>query len=264
MEERNRDLESRNVSLEGTLQEMSAKVGAIEAIFEESMQEMKAKLDTSKSERNVLKNRVSMLESLAQKVFQVESRLKRESQRLDEVEQTVKKDRTDLEYQSTAIETCLTPTPPFYFTLCNFEYYKSIDFHWQSDPFYSFPRGYKLSVTVYPNGTSKGKGTYLSVYVAILRGEYDDELEWPFKGVVNVQLYNYGAFAWESKPPIEFEDSDGVKFTGKPQDTLSNMALGIPRWVLLEDITYKYCHKGMIRFKVPKVDVFSYSYVDVQ
>ena len=264
MEERNRDLESRNVSLERTMQEMSAKIATIESTLEVSVPEMKAKIDTVESEKNTLKNRVAMLESLAQKVFQTETRLKRESHRLDDLEQTVKKDRTDLENQCSSIEQSLTPTPPFFFTLCNFEYYQSVDFHWQSDPFYTFPRGYKLSVTVYPHGMSKGKGTHLSLYVALLRGEYDDELEWPFKGTVNIQLYNYTTFAWETYPAIEFEDSDDIKFTGRPHDTFSNLALGIPRWVSLEDIKFNYSHKGMVRFKVSKVDVFSYPYLDVQ
>ena len=92
-------MESCNISLESTVQELSAKVDALQASNEETTQEMTTKLDLADSERSVLKNRVAKLESLAQKVFQTETRIKRESHRLDDVEQTVQKNRTDLESQ---------------------------------------------------------------------------------------------------------------------------------------------------------------------
>ena len=41
------------------------------------------------------------------------------------------------------------------------------------------------------NGFRNAKGTHVSVYVSLLKGEYDSNLDWPFKGVVIVELTNW-------------------------------------------------------------------------
>ena len=46
-------------------------------------------------------------------------------------------------------------------------------------PFYT-PEGYKLQCYMDCNGEGQGKGTHLSVFVCILKGEYDAMLPWPF------------------------------------------------------------------------------------
>ena len=43
---------------------------------------------------------------------------------------------------------------------------------------------------VYANGDVDSKGTHVSVYAAILDGEYDAGLKWPFVGKVTVTLLN--------------------------------------------------------------------------
>jgi len=50
-----------------------------------------------------------------------------------------------------------------------------------SVPFYTERYGYKLKVRVCPNGDSCGNGTHLSVYLGVMKGEYDATLPWPFK-----------------------------------------------------------------------------------
>jgi len=53
-----------------------------------------------------------------------------------------------------------------------------------SPPFYTGHHGYKMCISVYPNGTSEGLGTYVSVFVHFMVGEYDDWLDWPFQGQI--------------------------------------------------------------------------------
>ena len=48
----------------------------------------------------------------------------------------------------------------------------------ESSPFYR--RGYKCKISMYPNGVSPGENTHLSVYLVIMKGEYDATLTWPF------------------------------------------------------------------------------------
>ena len=48
----------------------------------------------------------------------------------------------------------------------------------ESSPFYRC--GYKCKMSINPNGLSSGENTHLSVYLIIMKGEYDATLTWPF------------------------------------------------------------------------------------
>ena len=61
---------------------------------------------------------------------------------------------------------------------------------WFSTPFYTHPRGYKMCLCVYANGTGDGRGTHVSVFAHLMKGEFDDHLKWPFLGNVTIQLLN--------------------------------------------------------------------------
>ena len=49
---------------------------------------------------------------------------------------------------------------------------------WHSPPFY-FREGYKMCLSVYTNGVGSGAGTHVSLGIVLLKGELDDQLEWP-------------------------------------------------------------------------------------
>ena len=61
-----------------------------------------------------------------------------------------------------------------------------------SDPFYTKTEtdgfGYKLKVLIYPNGIGDAKNTHLSVYIIIMKGEYDAILPWHFNKKVKFTL----------------------------------------------------------------------------
>ena len=60
---------------------------------------------------------------------------------------------------------------------------------WFSPPFYSHKKGYKLCLSVYANGNTD-EGTHMSVCLCIMKGMYDDQLPWPFKGKIELKLLN--------------------------------------------------------------------------
>ena len=55
---------------------------------------------------------------------------------------------------------------------------------WHSPHFYTSPTGYKLSIS------AAMVGEYLSVYLCLVRGEFDDALAWPMKGAFIISLLN--------------------------------------------------------------------------
>jgi len=57
-----------------------------------------------------------------------------------------------------------------------------------SPPFYVGRFGYKVCARMYPNGDGIGKGTHMSMFFVIMRGEYDALLPWPFVQKVHFRL----------------------------------------------------------------------------
>ena len=76
------------------------------------------------------------------------------------------------------------------FKMRDYSFLKSGRKWWYSSPFYSHVGGYKLCLGVMPSGNADGKGTHVSVYVYRMRGDNDDNLEWPFRGQVTFELLN--------------------------------------------------------------------------
>ena len=82
-------------------------------------------------------------------------------------------------------------TPPCTRTLTRYSEYKKTNSKWCSVPFYSSDKEYKLQLSVYANGDGSGKGSHLSLFVYLLKGEYDDKLQWSFNANITVQLLNW-------------------------------------------------------------------------
>ncbi|KAM6170017.1 TNF receptor-associated factor 1 [Rhynchocyon petersi] len=57
-----------------------------------------------------------------------------------------------------------------------------------SPAFYTAKYGYKLCLRLYLNGDGAGKRTHLSLFIVIMRGEYDALLPWPFRNKVTFML----------------------------------------------------------------------------
>ena len=89
---------------------------------------------------------------------------------------------------------------PVQLTMSQFTRLKRKDSDWISTPFYSHPQGYKMCLRVHANGILSGKGTHISVYVHLMKGEFDDHLVWPFRGSTNIQIV--GAHSQHEKKVI--------------------------------------------------------------
>ena len=64
--------------------------------------------------------------------------------------------------------------------MIDFEQQKAEGDNWYSPSFYTHPRGYRMCLRVYADGNDDGKGTHVSVFVRLMRGEHDNYLKWPF------------------------------------------------------------------------------------
>ena len=75
------------------------------------------------------------------------------------------------------------------FKLTDFQNYKDSGEVFQSSPFYTSRRGYKMCVRVYASG-GDGEGTHVSVAAFLMKGDNDDSLRWPFTGTVTLEMLN--------------------------------------------------------------------------
>ena len=82
------------------------------------------------------------------------------------------------------------PVPPWVIKMEGFQKKEEENKVWFSDPVYSHFGGYKMCLRVDANGYGNGKGTHVSVFVNMMRGDNDDNLKWPFKGTIKVSLLN--------------------------------------------------------------------------
>ena len=54
--------------------------------------------------------------------------------------------------------------------------------------FYTSRHGYKMCARIYLNGDGMGKGTHISVFFVVMRGQFDALLRWPFRQKVTMML----------------------------------------------------------------------------
>ena len=103
---------------------------------------------------------------------------------------------------------------PFDFTMTEFKSKKKNDVDWYSPPFYTHTHGYRMCIRVNANGNGDEKGTHLSVLAYLMQGPFDDDLMWPFQGVITIQLLN------------QLEDGNHhthtINFTGTTDPTIIN------------------------------------------
>ena len=72
----------------------------------------------------------------------------------------------------------------------DFEDKRSNNESWYSPVFCTHEKGYHFRLRVDANGWC-GTGDSIAVVMSIVKGDYDDQLQWPFEGVISVQVLNH-------------------------------------------------------------------------
>ena len=167
---------------------------------------------------------------------------------------TTMKQKEELQTHTTPL-----PVPPFYFSLTDFKHYQNTELTFYSEPFYSHPGGYKMRVKIHPNGKGDARGAYVSLYVGIVRGEFDDQLRWPFNGSITVQAYNRTTEQWSNEHTITMNKDVCIKkCVERCVDVLAQGNWGHPKFLSLSDLNNNYLKDTTpVRFRVTSVQVVS-------
>ncbi|KAM6972483.1 TNF receptor-associated factor 5 [Aplochiton taeniatus] len=97
-----------------------------------------------------------------------------------------------------------------------------------SAPFHTGRCGYKLCLRAYLNGDGEGRGTHLSLYVVLMRGDFDPLLPWPFSQPVVLSLLDQGGRS--DHRTLSFRPDPGSSSFQQPLSS-SNTASGFSSFI---------------------------------
>ncbi len=58
---------------------------------------------------------------------------------------------------------------------------------------------------MYSNGFHAGLNTHMTSFILIMRGEFDDTLQWPFTGRVSIDMYSNNLMKWIQIKVVDFK-----------------------------------------------------------
>ena len=108
---------------------------------------------------------------------------------------------------------------PIEIIMTDFKRHKRENDTWYSQPFYTHPKGYKLHLRINANGQEGGRGTHTSLRIHLMKGEFDDELTWPFCANIIIEVLNQERDEGHYKKVVSFDD-------GASDDTAGRVAKG--------------------------------------
>ena len=115
------------------------------------------------------------------------------------------------------------------FTITEYSKRKQFDNYYYSPPFTTSPQGYRLCLTVDANGHDSGKGSHLSIYAIIMKGQHDDHLQWPFTGTIIIELLNWLEDKGHYKMTISIDtNNDFVRVTKGEYGELYRLSVHLP------------------------------------
>jgi hypothetical protein len=97
-----------------------------------------------------------------------------------------------------------------------------------SPPFYTSPDGYKMCVRLYLNGNGIGQSTHISIFLILMRGDYDAILKWPFDFQIIFGLYD---LTNQTNHIIESFQSDGGSICFQRPLGEMNIATGLDKFI---------------------------------
>ena len=119
-----------------------------------------------------------------------------------------------------------------------------------------------MCIKVFANGNGDGACTHVSVFVYLMRGEYDDRLVWPFHANVTIQVINQKSNQEHFQKTIYFNkeaDNDGYSHRVISKER-SSQGWGDPEFICHSELefvtdTRQYIKDKCMKLRVTKVDL---------
>ena len=129
------------------------------------------------------------------------------------------------------------------------EKYNEIEFLFS--PTILMSSGYQACLRLYLNGNGEDKGTHLSLYFVIKKGQHDDDLQWPFRQKVTLCLLNQSNTNPEEDIRKCFLPPEECDSFQKPEEEFNN-GYGFSQFIELEAVfdSNKYVVDDVMYFMV--------------
>ena len=141
---------------------------------------------------------------------------------------------------------------PFTFTMPNFEQKKLTNTPWHSPSFYS--RGYRMCLRVYANGCGDGMNSDISVFVCMMKGDYDDQLKWPFRGDITIQILSQDGDDKHFSRIFDFTDDD-EGFGNRVLEGYRSVGLGYHNFLSHKFLSPYFLKNDCLRLCVKNVEL---------
>lgn len=110
-----------------------------------------------------------------------------------------------------------------------------------SEPFYTDTPGYKLRVELFPNGDERSKGRHLSIFLRLLKGDYDSIVRWPFAKQCKIVVMSQQSDTRQNDVPRSVNLSAGPqnikdKALQRPQSEEQKRSFGFSTFLPLENL----------------------------
>jgi hypothetical protein len=113
-----------------------------------------------------------------------------------------------------------------------------------SPPFYSTQYGYKMCAKIYMNGDGFGKGSHLSLFFVVMRGNYDALQTWPFQKKITMMLLDQR----NGDHMIDAFNSDPQSSSFQRPKSDMNIASGSPLFIPLDSLNNRQYIKDDVMF----------------
>ena len=113
-----------------------------------------------------------------------------------------------------------------------------------SHPFYSDQFGYKMCAKIYMDGDGFGKGSHLSLFFVVMKGDYDALQTWPFQKKITMMLLDQG----NGDHMIDAFHSDPRSSSFQRPKSDMNIASGSPLFMPLDSLSNRQYIKDDVMF----------------
>ena len=212
--------------------------------------------DLMKNRGDLIKQQEKKIKQQAEQLKQKEDQIKQQGEQLKQqaglIEQQ-EKHKKQLGYQTESLA-CI---PPVVIFMGDFKKHKNSADVWFSPPFYSHRGGYKMCLRVHASG-SGGEGgpdgTYVSVFAYLMKGEFDDNLKWPFCGDITVQLQHLQNSSKTHTKVIPMNQSTLAEARKRPSAERNHWGLGIHSYIFHKELyDGGYNCRNILKFCVSEV-----------
>lgn len=145
---------------------------------------------------------------------------------------------------------------PLEFIVPKYSQLKESNAVWQIKPFYTYAHGYKLSLQVVPNGLGDAKGTHVSVFIYLMKGEFDEDLHWPLRGEMEVYLIDHTLVGLFFADEVTFrfvDEKSDASFSRVTKGEKSKCGWGKLKFISHSSLDIKYLKNDCLHFRIKSV-----------